>query len=49
VLQGNRIVAEQWLPIGHRVRDLREGPDGAIYLVTDKGNGKVMRVVPEGE
>ena len=24
------------------------GPDGAIYLVTDAGNGRLIRVAPEG-
>lgn len=42
-----RVQAEEWLEIGHRVRDVREGPDGAIYLVTDEADGRVMRIVPE--
>lgn len=29
-----------------RVRDVRQGPDGLLYLVTDEGNGKLVRVVP---
>ena len=48
VLEDNRVVAEEWLPIDHRVRDVKQGPDGGIYLVTDEGNGKVMRIVPTG-
>lgn len=47
VMDGDRVVAEEWLEIGERVRDLAQGPDGAIYLVTDEDNGKVMRLVPE--
>lgn len=42
-----RVQAEEWLEIGHRVRDVREGPDGAIYLVTDESDGRVMRIVPD--
>jgi glucose/arabinose dehydrogenase len=27
-----------------RIRDIRTGPDGALYLLTDSQNGKVLRV-----
>jgi glucose/arabinose dehydrogenase len=29
-----------------RVRDVRQGPDGALYIVTDEQNGELWRVVP---
>jgi len=29
-----------------RIRDVREGPDGAIYLLTDAANGKLLRLDP---
>jgi glucose/arabinose dehydrogenase len=29
-----------------RVRDVRQGPDGLLYLLTDEGDGKLVRVVP---
>ena len=32
--------------LGERIRDVRAGPDGAIYLLTDSPNGRVLRVVP---
>lgn len=32
--------------LGERIRDVRAGPDGAIYLLTDNPNGRVLRVVP---
>ena len=32
--------------LGQRIRDVREGPDGALYLVTDEDAGQVLRVVP---
>ncbi len=32
--------------LGERIRDVRAGPDGAIYLLTDSANGRVLRVVP---
>ncbi|AKS42359.1 PQQ-dependent sugar dehydrogenase [Wenzhouxiangella marina] len=46
VFDGDRVVGEEWLNIGERVRDVAQGPDGAIYLVTDEDNGKLMRIVP---
>ena len=32
--------------IGERIRDVRAGPEGAIYLLTDSADGRVLRVVP---
>lgn len=32
--------------LGERLRDVRAGPDGALYLLTDHPNGRVLRVVP---
>ncbi|MCD6078833.1 MAG: hypothetical protein K0R89_2777, partial [Ramlibacter sp.] len=29
-----------------RVRDVRQGPDGLLYLVTDENDGKLVRVLP---
>ncbi|OGT80041.1 MAG: glucose dehydrogenase, partial [Gammaproteobacteria bacterium RIFCSPLOWO2_02_FULL_47_50] len=28
-----------------RIRDVRQGPDGALYLLTDENNGKLLRLV----
>ncbi|MGQ0430580.1 MAG: PQQ-dependent sugar dehydrogenase [Gammaproteobacteria bacterium] len=38
--------AEERIAIGERVRDVREGPDGALYLLTDEDAGRLLRVVP---
>ena len=32
--------------IDRRIRDLKEGPDGFIYMVTDEKNGVVLKVEP---
>ncbi|MFN2360867.1 MAG: PQQ-dependent sugar dehydrogenase [Marinobacter sp.] len=32
--------------LGERIRDVRMGPDGALWLLTDHSNGKVYRIVP---
>ena len=37
---------EERIAIGRRVRDVREGPDGALYLATDEEAGEILRVVP---
>jgi glucose/arabinose dehydrogenase len=41
-----RVRREERLAIGERVRDVREGPDGALYLLTDENPGRLLRVVP---
>jgi glucose/arabinose dehydrogenase len=46
VLKGNKASEEEVLfkEVGARFRDVRTGPDGAIYLLTDSLDGKVLRV-----
>jgi glucose/arabinose dehydrogenase len=48
VLDGEKIVGEEKLltDLGERIRDVRNGPDGAIWLLTDSPDGRVLRVVP---
>lgn len=47
-LDGERIVREERLLAGngHRYRDIRQGPDGLIYLLTDAANGQLLRLSP---
>ena len=47
-LDGERVADEELLLRNHvgRVRDVRVGPDGLIYLVIDHPNGSVLRVAP---
>jgi glucose/arabinose dehydrogenase len=49
-LNGPRVVGEEALmPNMGRVRDVRQGPDGFIYVVTDDRDGKptpVLRLEP---
>jgi glucose/arabinose dehydrogenase len=44
-LDGERITAEERLSLDARVRDVREGPDGAVYVLTDEADGKVLRLL----
>ena len=40
------IVNEQSIPIGQRVRDVKQGPDGLLYILTDEPNGQLIRLEP---
>lgn len=48
-LDGERVVAEErlLLDVKARIRDVRQGPDGYVYVLTDDANGKILRVSPE--
>jgi len=48
-MDGNRVVREEVLfkgVIGQRVRDVEQGPDGLIYLLTDQPDGQLLRIEP---
>ena len=32
--------------LGHRIRDVRVGPDGYVYLLTDDTEGAILRMEP---
>ena len=51
ILDGEKVVGEEKLlsDLGERIRDVRSGPDGAIWLLTDHPEGRVLRVVPANE
>jgi glucose/arabinose dehydrogenase len=48
-MKDNRVVKEERLlqNLNERIRDVRQGPDGFLYLLTDSGNGKILRVEPK--
>jgi aldose sugar dehydrogenase len=47
-LKGNKAVKEERLlqDLHERIRDVRQGPDGAIYLLTDNSSGRILRLAP---
>ena len=47
-LDGEKVAGEERLLQGlrERIRDVRDGPDGALYLVTDNSAGRILSVVP---
>jgi glucose/arabinose dehydrogenase len=36
-------------PSRERYRDVRQGPDGAIYLLTDNAKGRILKLVPKSK
>jgi len=49
VIKENRVTGEEHLLTerGQRIRDVRQGPDGALYVVTDESNGELWKITPE--
>jgi glucose/arabinose dehydrogenase len=46
-LDGEKVVGEERIPMGARIRDVVQGPDGAVYALTDEGNGEILRLTLE--
>ncbi len=47
-LDGDKVTHEERLlrDLGFRIRDVAQGPDGALYVVTDENDGKIFRISP---
>jgi len=47
-LENGRVAGEERYlgKLGERIRDVRQGPDGLLYLLTDSDDGQVLRVEP---
>jgi glucose/arabinose dehydrogenase len=47
-LDGDRVVGEEHLlrELDERIRDVRQGPDGALWLLTGNPAGRILRVLP---
>ena len=43
VVRESRLITE----VGERIRDVRQGPDGLLYVLTDSSNGKLIRLLPQ--
>ncbi|HQX80656.1 MAG TPA: PQQ-dependent sugar dehydrogenase [Vicinamibacterales bacterium] len=51
-IKGDRVVSEERLlkdlqPKAERIRDVRQGPEGAIYVLTDNPQGRILKLVPK--
>ena len=52
VTEGDRVVGEEHLlrdlkPSPERIRDVAQGPEGAIYLLTDSPQGRILKLIPK--
>lgn len=47
-IEGDKLVGEEHLlkDLGDRIRDVRQGPDGRLYLLTDADDGRLLRIEP---
>ena len=45
-LDGHKVVKEQLLltELKERIRDVRQGPDGFVYVLTDNADGQILRL-----
>jgi glucose/arabinose dehydrogenase len=48
VLDGDKVVKEERLfkELSERIRDVRQGPDGYLYMLTDASDGQLLRIEP---
>jgi glucose/arabinose dehydrogenase len=48
-LENDKVVGEEWLLRDRgRVRDVRQGPDGAIYVLLESADGAILRLARKG-
>ena len=47
-IDGNKVTGEERLlqNLNERIRDVRQAPDGALWLLTDSSAGRMLRVSP---
>jgi glucose/arabinose dehydrogenase len=49
-VMGEKVTGEERLlgqQVNERIRDVTQGPDGALYLLTDMPKGRVIKVIPK--
>ncbi|NBO17688.1 MAG: PQQ-dependent sugar dehydrogenase [Proteobacteria bacterium] len=48
-MKDGKVVKEERLlaDLGERIRDVRQGPDGFVYLLTDNDQGRLLRIEPQ--
>lgn len=48
VMKDGEVVGQESLLAdrGERIRDVRQGPDGAVYVLTDEADGSILRITP---
>lgn len=46
-LDGPKVTGEERISLGARIRDVRQGPDGAVWVLTDESDGRLLRLTPQ--
>lgn len=46
VTDGQEVTDEERIPLGARIRDVEQGPNGFVYVLTDEADGNVWRIEP---
>ena len=46
-MENGAVTSEERFAIDDRVRDVAQGPDGFVYLITDSGSGRILRIRPK--
>jgi glucose/arabinose dehydrogenase len=46
-LDGDKVTGEERIKLGKRIRNVVQGPDGAVYALTDQKKGKILRLTLE--
>ncbi len=44
-MDGDKVAYEERVPLGNRIRDVKVGPDGAVYAVTEQRGGGESTIV----
>jgi len=47
-LEGEKVTGEERIGLGERIRNVVQGPDGAVYALTDRSGGEILRISPDG-
>lgn len=45
-LDGDTVATEERVPLNERIRDVKVGPEGAVYALTDGPDGKILKLTP---
>ncbi|GAB2802706.1 PQQ-dependent sugar dehydrogenase [Halomonas shantousis] len=48
-LDGQQASEQERIPLGTRIRDVEQGPEGDVYVLTDQENGRIMRLQPASQ
>lgn len=45
-IDSQKVTGEERIPLGARIRDAEQAPDGSVYVLTDQDDGDVWRLKP---